>query len=235
MQKGKLYLIPNSLGNDDLPKVIPAHVFDIINKIDHYIVENIRTAAKFLKLAGIKKPLTELMFYVLNTNSKAADIKGYLNEALSGKDIGLISEAGLPCIADPGAVIVAMAHKKGIQVIPLSGPSSILMALMASGVNGQNFAFHGYLPIDKTARSGKLKSLEKMIRNQNQTQIFIESPHRNDRLFDEFLEVCSDEIILSISKNLTMETEFIASKTIAEWKKNKISLGKEPVIFILGK
>lgn len=235
MQKGKLYLIPNSLGSNDLTKVIPAYVFDIINKIDHYIVENIRTAAKFLKLAGIKKPLTELMFYVLNTNSKAADIKGYLDEAISGKDIGLISEAGLPCIADPGAVIVAMAHKKGIQVVPMSGPSSILMALMASGVNGQSFAFNGYLPIDKQARFQKFKELENKVKFQNQTQIFIESPHRNDRLFDEFLEACSDEIILSISKNLTMETEFISSKTIAEWEKNKISLGKEPVIFILGK
>ncbi|MEO8514911.1 MAG: SAM-dependent methyltransferase, partial [Ignavibacteria bacterium] len=160
MQKGKLYLIPNSLGSDDLTKVIPAHVFDIINKIDHYIVENIRTAAKFLKLAGIKKPLTELMFYVLNTNSKASDIKGYLDEALSGKDTGLISEAGLPCIADPGAVIVAMAHQKGIQVVPMSGPSSILMALMASGVNGQSFAFNGYLPIDKQVRFQKFKELE---------------------------------------------------------------------------
>jgi 16S rRNA (cytidine1402-2'-O)-methyltransferase len=206
-----------------------------VNKIDHYIVENIRTAAKFLKLAGISKPLTELTFYVLNTNSKQSDINSYLDEAENGKDTGLISEAGLPCIADPGSVIVSMAHQKGLQVVPLSGPSSILMALEASGVNGQNFAFHGYLPIDKTARSGKLKSLEKMVKNQNQTQIFIEAPHRNDRLFDEFLEVCSEEFILSISKNLTMETEFIASKTIREWKQNRITLGKEPVIFILGK
>lgn len=235
MQKGKLYLIPNSLGNDDLPKVIPAHVFDVVNKIDHYIVENIRTAAKFLKLAGINKPLTELIFYVLNTNSKSGDIKGYLDEAINGKNIGLISEAGLPCIADPGSVIVAMAHQKGIQVVPLSGPSSILLALMASGVNGQNFAFNGYLPIDKKARLQKFKELENKVKFQNQTQIFIEAPHRNERLFDEFLEAYSDEIILSISKNLTMETEFIASKTISEWKKNTISLGKEPVIFIIGK
>ena len=215
--------------------MIPAYVFDIINNIDHYIVENIRTAAKFLKLAGISKPLTELMFYVLNTNSKAIDIKGYLDEAGNGKNIGLISEAGLPCIADPGSVIVAMAHQKGIQVVPLSGPSSIILALMASGVNGQSFAFNGYLPIDKQVRFQKFKELENKVKFQNQTQIFIESPHRNDRLFDEFLEACSDEIILSISKNLTMETEFIASKTISEWKKNKVSLGKEPVIFILGK
>lgn len=235
MQKGKLFLIPNSLGNDDLSKVIPASVFDIVNKIDHYIVENIRTAAKFLKLAGLNKPLKELIFYVLNTNSKAGDITGYLDEAVHGKDIGLISEAGLPCIADPGSVIVTMAHQKGIQVVPMSGPSSILMALMASGVNGQSFAFNGYLPIDKQVRFQKFKELENKVKFQNQTQIFIEAPHRNQRLFDEFLEACSDEIILSISKNLTMETEFISSKTIAEWKKIKFSLGKDPVIFILGK
>ena len=235
MQKGKLYLVPNSLGNDDLTGVIPKQVFDIVNKIDHYIVENIRTAAKFLKLAGINKPLKELTFYVLNTNSKDSDITSYLDEAEGGKDIGLISEAGLPCIADPGSVIVKMAHEKGIQVIPLTGPSSILLALMASGVNGQNFAFQGYLPIDKKERRRKLKELERKVKSDNQSQIFIEAPHRNDRLLEEFLENISGELILSISKNLTMDTELIASKTIEEWKQKKITLGKEPVIFILGK
>ncbi len=235
MQKGKLYLIPNSLGNDDLGRVIPPYVKDIVNKIDHYIVENIRTAAKFLKLAGINKSLQDLTFYVLNTNSKESDITQYLAEAENGKDIGLISEAGLPCIADPGSVIVKMAHQKGVKVIPLSGPSSILMALMASGLNGQSFAFNGYLPIDKKARVLKLRELEKKVKNTDQTQIFIEAPHRNDRLLEEILETCSGELILSISRNLTMDTEFIASKTVNEWKKNKTILGKEPVIFILGK
>ena len=235
MQKGKLYLIPNSLGSDDLARVIPAYVFDTVNKIDHYIVENIRTAAKFLKLAGINKPLKELTFYVLNTNSKPGEITAYLDEAESGKDTGLISEAGLPCIADPGSVIVRMAHQKGIQVVPLSGPSSIFMALMASGVNGQNFSFTGYLPIDKQQRIFKLKEYAKKVKHQDQSHIFIEAPHRNDRLFEEFLEACSDDLVLSVSKNLTMETELIASKTIGEWKTGGIKLGKEPVIFILGK
>lgn len=235
MQKGKLYLIPNSLGSDDLNRVIPAAVFEVINNIDHYIVENIRTAAKFLKLAGLNKSLQDLTFYVLNTNSKDSDITTFLDEAGNGKDIGLISEAGLPCIADPGSVIVKMAHQKGIQVIPMSGPSSILLALMASGVNGQSFTFHGYLPIDKKARTEKIRELEKKVKNTGQSQIFIEAPHRNDRLLEEILEVCHGEVILSISKNLTMDTEYIASKTVDVWKKDKTILGKEPVIFILGK
>ncbi len=235
MQKGKLYLIPNSLGNDDLAKVIPRQVFEMINEIDHYIVENTQSAAKFLKLAGIKKHLRELTFYVLNKDSKAQEIRSYLEETENGNNIGIISEAGLPCIADPGSVIVAMAHSKNIQVIPLSGPSSILLALMASGVNGQNFAFNGYLTMDKNKRKEKLKEMEKKVKFANQSQVFIEAPHRNDRLLEEIIDVCSDEIILSVSKNLTMDSELISSKTINDWKKERITLGKEPVIFILGK
>lgn len=235
MQKGKLYLIPNSLGNDDLAKVIPQQVFEVINEIDHYIVENTQSAAKFLKLAGIKKHLKELTFYVLNKDSKPPEIGSYLEESENGNNIGIISEAGLPCIADPGSVIVAMAHKKGIQVIPLSGPSSILLALMASGVNGQNFAFNGYLTMDKNKRKEKLKEMEKKVKFANQSQVFIEAPHRNDRLLDEIIEFCSEVIILSVSKNLTLDSELITTKAINEWKKSKITLGKEPVIFILGK
>jgi 16S rRNA (cytidine1402-2'-O)-methyltransferase len=235
MQKGKLYLIPNTLGSDDLSRVIPPYIHEVINTIDHYIVENIQTAAKFLKLAGINKPLRELTFYVLNTKSKDSDITDYLDEADAGKDIGLISEAGLPCIADPGSVIVKMAHQKGIQVVPLSGPSSILLALMASGVSGQNFAFIGYLPIDKAARAKKIKGLGSKIKQEDQTQIFIEAPHRNDKLLADILSNSPGDITLSISKDLTMETEQIISGTIEQLKSKNITLGKEPVIFILGK
>lgn len=235
MQKGKLYLIPNTLGSDDLGRVIPPYIHEVINTIEHYIVENIQTAAKFLKLAGINKPLRELTFYVLNTKSKDSDITAYLDEAENGKDTGLISEAGLPCIADPGSVIVKMAHQKGIQVVPLSGPSSIMLALMASGVSGQNFAFIGYLPIDKAARAKKIKGLGSKIKQEGQTQIFIEAPHRNDKLLADILRNSPGDIILSISKNLTMETEEIITGTIEELRNRNITLGKEPVIFVMGK
>lgn len=235
MQKGKLYLIPNTLGSDDLGRVIPPYIKEVINTIDHYIVENIQTAAKFLKLAGINKPLRELTFYVLNVKSKESDISTYLDATDEGNDTGLISEAGLPCIADPGSVIVKMAHQKGIQVVPLSGPSSILLALMASGVSGQNFAFIGYLPIDKAARAKKIKGLGSKIKQEGQTQIFIEAPHRNDKLLADILSNSPGDIILSISKNLTMDTEQIISGTIEQLRSKNITLGKEPVIFVLGK
>lgn len=235
MQKGKLYLIPNTLGSDDLSRVIPPYIHEVVNRIDHYIVENIQTAAKFLKLAGINKPLRELTFYVLNVKSKESDITTYLDATDEGNDTGLISEAGLPCIADPGSVIVKMAHQEGIQVVPLSGPSSILLALMASGVSGQNFAFIGYLPIDKAARAKKIIGLGSKIKQEGQTQIFIEAPHRNDKLLADILSNSPGDIILSISKNLTMDTEQIISGTIEELKSKKITLGKEPVIFVMGK
>ncbi len=234
MQKGNLYLIPNTLGNDNVSMVIPAGVTEIINSTDFYIVENIQTAAKFLKLAGLKKPLRRLTFYVLNVNTTEAEVSSYLDEADNGNNTGLISEAGLPCIADPGNVIVKMAHAKGIRVIPLSGPSSITLALMASGFNGQNFAFNGYLPIEKTNRIRKLKELENKVKSGNQAQIFIEAPHRNDRLLDDIIKNCSGDIMLCIAKELTGENEEIIVKPISSWREEKITLGKVPVIFILG-
>jgi 16S rRNA (cytidine1402-2'-O)-methyltransferase len=235
MQKGTLYLIPNSLGNDRLSETIPSSVFGLVNQIDDYIVENIQTAAKFLKLAGIKKPLKELRFYVLNVNSMEKDISGYLNEAEAGKNTGLISEAGVPCIADPGAAIVKLAHQKGIQIVPLSGPSSIIMAVMASGFNGQNFAFNGYLPIDKIKRRSKLKELEKKVNFENQTQVFIEAPHRNDKLLAEMLESLDDETMISAASELTMPNEKIVTAKVREMKHLSFSFGKVPVIFLIGK
>lgn len=235
MQKGKLYLIPNSLGSDNLMQTIPQPVLELVNKIDHYIAENIGSAAKFLKLAGIKKNLRKLTFYPLNVNTKADDITGYLDEAEQGNDIGLISEAGLPCIADPGAVIVTMAHEKGIGVMPLAGPSSILMSLQASGLNGQNFAFNGYLPIDSVKRKQKLLELERKVLKENQTQIFIEAPHRNDKLQEEIIKTCGDGMKLSISIGLATSEQQIITKNISEWKKTKFSIGKTPAIYLLGK
>jgi 16S rRNA (cytidine1402-2'-O)-methyltransferase len=235
MQKGKLYLIPNSLGSDTLKQTHADGVLDIVNEIDHYIVENIGNAAKFLKLAGLKKSLHELTFYVLNVNSTSDDISGYLEAAEGGLNMGLISEAGVPCVADPGAVITAMAHEKGISIIPLTGPSSILLALMASGLNGQNFAFNGYLPIDSKQRMIRLKELVRRIRSEDQTQVFIEAPHRNDKLLEELVNNLDGNLRLCIAIDLTMDSEKIITKTIADWKSARPLPGKNPAIFLLGK
>jgi 16S rRNA (cytidine1402-2'-O)-methyltransferase len=235
MQKGKLYLIPCSLGNNDLDQTHSRKVYDIINKIDYYVAENINSAVKFLKLAGIKKRVQDLSFNVLNINSNLADISAYLNPADEGHNIGLITEAGVPCVADPGSELAAAAHERDIRVIPLAGPSSVIMALEASGLNGQNFAFNGYLPIDKKARKQKLRDLEKRIMHDNQTQIFIEAPHRNDNLLEELINNCSDTLRLSVAKNLTMDDELIITKKISEWKLSEIILGKNPAIFLIGK
>jgi len=235
MQKGRLYLIPTSLGSEDLKLVLPQQIFDIINDIDHYIVENVKKTVGFLKQSGIKKRVQDLFFYELNVNTNEKEIGHYLDSIEKGKNVGLISEAGVPCIADPGAVIVSLAHQKGVTVIPLVGPSSIILALMASGLNGQNFAFIGYLPIGKQERKKKLKELEKRIKTENQTQIFIEAPHRNDRVVEEILNVCDNSLNLCIAKNLTMDSEMIITKKISQWKKLKIYLGKVPAIFLLGK
>jgi 16S rRNA (cytidine1402-2'-O)-methyltransferase len=176
--KGKLYLIPSSLGNSKLNSIIPEYNSKIINRLDEFIVENIRTARRFLKKTGFKKSFDNITFYILDKHSDQTEILSYLNSIDKGKDIGLLSEAGTPCIADPGAEIVRMAHQKNIRVIPLVGPSSIFLALMASGFNGQNFVFHGYLPVKKYLKINKIKTLEKDAQQKNQTQIFIETPYR---------------------------------------------------------
>lgn len=235
MQKGKLFLIPNTLGSDDISLTIPVGIKDVINNIDCYIVENIKTAAKFLKLAGLKKNLKELTFYVLNVNTPQTEISGYLDEAESGKNIGLISEAGLPCIADPGNVIVKLAHGKNIRVVPLTGPSSIMLALMASGFNGQEFAFNGYLPIDKIKRREKLKELEKKVKFAGTSQVFIEAPHRNDRLIEEMIGVLKGDTGLCIASELTGGSELIQVMPVNKWKQINYKPGKVPVIYILGK
>lgn len=235
MQKGKLFLIPNTLGSDDISLTIPVGIKDVINNIDCYIVENIKTAAKFLKLAGLKKNLKELTFYVLNVNTPQNEISGYLDEAESGKNIGLISEAGLPCIADPGNVIVKLAHSKNIRVVPLTGPSSIMLALMASGFNGQEFAFNGYLPIDKNLRREKLKELEKKVKFAGTSQVFIEAPHRNDRLIEEMIGVLKGDTGLCIASELTGGNELIQVMPVNKWKQINYKPGKVPVIYILGK
>lgn len=234
MEKGKIYLIPTTLGeNARIEYAIPAFVSEIVNSIEHYIVENEKTARHYLKKLKIEKPLQELQLYPLNKFTPIEDVPGYLKPALDGKPIGLISEAGCPGIADPGADIVKLAHELGIKVVPLVGPSSILLALIASGLNGQNFAFHGYLPIEARERVKKIKELENNSRQQNQTQIFIETPYRNDKLYADIIASCNNETLLCIAADITLRSEQISTHPVSYWKKKKPVLHKRPVVFLL--
>jgi 16S rRNA (cytidine1402-2'-O)-methyltransferase len=230
----KLFLIPNVLSDSDWQNVLPASVFNIVSETRFFIVENTRTARRFLKQVNREIDIDTLTFFELNKFTQPAQLPGFLNPAEQGFDVGIISEAGCPGIADPGADIVKIAHQKGIQVVPVVGPSSILLALMASGFNGQNFAFNGYLPVKPHERSKAISTLEKKIKNENQTQIFIETPYRNNQLINDLLKTCQPETLLCIAANITGTTEFISTKTIRQWKNSIPDLHKQPVIFLLG-
>ena len=233
-KKGTLYLIPTTLGeNSDINHVMPAYVKEVVNTIDEYIVENEKSARHFLKKLGILKPLPEIRLYPLNKYTSQQALSTYLNTALTGKNMGVISEAGCPGIADPGAEIVMMAHEKGIRIVPLVGPSSILLALMASGLNGQNFAFNGYLPIDRHEKVKKIKDLETLSRQKKQTQLFIETPYRNQKLLTEILSTCNSNTLLCIATDITLPSEQIATKTIESWKKKLPDINKRPAIFLI--
>ncbi len=234
-QKGILYLIPATLGDTaETADVLPVKVKSIINQIDTYIVENEKSARHYLKKMGIEKPLQELVLYPLNQHTQPQEISAYLKPLSEGKNIGIISEAGCPGIADPGAEVVAIAHERNIQVIPLVGPSSILLSLMASGFNGQSFTFHGYLPKERGERIKKLKELEKAALKR-QTQLFIETPYRNMHLLEDILNTCENNTLLCIACDITLETEFIRTKRIAEWKKQVPAINKKPTIFLIYK
>ncbi len=235
MQKGKLYLIPSTIGETPVDVVIPAYNREVINQIKIYIVEEIRTARRFLKKAGLIKSIDELTFFVLNEHSKPEEIDNYLDAIHKGENIGLLSEAGVPCIADPGADIVSIAQQNGIEVVPLVGPSSILLALMASGFNGQQFTFLGYLPVDKNLRITKIKEIERNVFQKNETQIFIETPYRNNQLIESLLQTCRSETLLCIATDITLSTAFIKTKTIAAWKKSVPDFHKKTTVFLLYK
>jgi 16S rRNA (cytidine1402-2'-O)-methyltransferase len=230
--KGKLYLIPSTIGDTPLESVIPPYNLDIIQQIRCYIVENERTARRMLLKMGIKLPIDEIRFFVLNKYTKKSDLPEFIKIA-EVEDIGLLSEAGVPAVADPGSEIVALAHQKNIEVVPLTGPSSILLALMASGLNGQNFAFVGYLPIQKSARINRVRELELRSQSENQSQVFIEAPYRNNQLLEDLLSACSPSTYLCIATEISTENAFINTSTIADWKKKKPDLNKRPTIFIL--
>ncbi|WP_300485859.1 SAM-dependent methyltransferase [Flavobacterium sp.] len=232
---GKLYLIPTTLGEMNPEDVLPQTIKRSIDFIDHYIVENEKTARRFIKSVYPEKKQPELKISVLNKHTEISEHHAFIQPLLEGQHIGLMSEAGCPGVADPGAAIVKLAHEKGIQVVPLVGPSSILLAIMASGMNGQSFAFNGYLPIDKSEKKQALKNFEKLSSDKNQSQLFIETPYRNNKLFEDLLQTLQPGTHLCIACDITLPTEFIKTRTVNEWKKNKADLHNRPCIFIIHK
>jgi len=232
---GKIYLIPTTLGESPVDRVIPNYVIEIINTTHHYIVENIKTARRYLIKAGIKTKIDDLTFFELNKHSSPEEYTNYLEAIKKGENIGIISEAGTPGVADPGAEIVSIAHQLNIEVVPLVGPSSILLSVMASGLNGQSFAFVGYLPIQKNERIKRIKELERRSQLENQTQVFIETPYRNNQLIEDILTHCSTETRFCIAADISLETEFIKTKTVKEWKHSVPNLHKRPAIFLIHK
>jgi 16S rRNA (cytidine1402-2'-O)-methyltransferase len=231
---GKVFLIPNTLGDSDPSDVLPQKVFDILRELDHFIVENIRNARRFIIKCGYTKSIDNIRFFELNKHTRPGDIAGYLDVCIKEINIGVISEAGVPGVADPGADIVSIAHEKSLEVIPLVGPSSILMSIMASGLNGQNFVFHGYLPIKGHDRSRRLKEIGNSVIKSNQTQIFIETPYRNNQLIEDIIKSCPNDLKLCIAADISLSTEFIKTKSIADWKKKKPDLHKRPSIYLIG-
>jgi len=231
----KLYMIPTTLGDTSIERVLPPDLTQLISSIQVFIVENIRTARRFLKKVNPAIVIDDLTFFELNQHSEKKEISRFLEPNQQGLDIGIISEAGCPGVADPGAEVVKIAHTKNIQVVPLVGPSSILLALMASGMSGQNFAFNGYLPIKNPEKSLQIKMLEKRMQTENQTQIFIETPYRNAQLLDELLKNCDPQTMLCIAVDITLDTEFILSKPVSYWKTHLPDIQKRPAIFMIGK
>ena len=234
MDKGKLYLIPTILGEGTQEATLPSTILKAIKEIDVFIVENLRTARRHIRKLDREKNIDATTFYSYGKYDTLNLEQDFLPHILSGQNVGLISEAGLPCVADPGSKIVAFAHDFQIDVVPFVGPSSILLALMASGLNGQNFAFTGYLPIDKAERTKIIKQLEELVKKTGQTQIFMETPYRNNQLIESLLKTCSNNTKLCTASDITLHTENIKTKTIAEWKQTKINLDKKPTIFLIG-
>lgn len=235
MLENALYLIPVTLGEGPHEMVLPAGLFTIINQLDEFIVENARSARRFLKMVGYEKNFDEVTFSILNKHTAHESADTFIASVKNGKAVGLLSEAGVPCIADPGAEIVKQCHLNHLKVIPLSGPSSIILALMGSGFNGQHFSFHGYLPIDKAQLKTKLKEIESDIFKKDQTQIFIETPYRNNQMIGFLTNFCHPETKLCVASELTTSNELIATKPLSEWKKVKYDFHKKPVVFLLYK
>ena len=232
-KKGKLYLIPTTLGDCNIDDVLPMSINRTINFIDIFIVENEKTARKCIKSTNPEKVQADLKLFSLNKHTLVNEHSKMIQPCIEGKNVGLMSEAGCPGVADPGAVIVKLAHEKGIQVVPLVGPSSILLAIMASGMNGQSFTFNGYIPIDKSEKKIYLKLLEKTSQEKNQSQIFIETPYRNNKMLEDIIQALQPSTHLCIAADITLPTEYIKTMKVAEWKNAMVDLHNRPTIFII--
>ncbi|WP_339630935.1 SAM-dependent methyltransferase [Bizionia echini] len=232
---GKLYLIPTTLGDTNPLDVLPVTIKNTIESIDIFIVENEKTARRFIKSIAPEKKQPSLELFLLNKFTEFTELPEFLNPCLSGKNVGLLSEAGCPAIADPGADVVKIAHAKNIQVVPLVGPSSIIMAVMSSGMNGQSFAFNGYLPIDKQERKAELLRLERLSFQHNQSQLFIETPYRNNAMLEDICKVLHPETDVCVACDITLPTEFIKTQSVQAWKKNSADFHKRPALFIIHK
>jgi len=230
---GKLYLIPTTLGENEPLEVMPISVKKVVEELDYFIVENEKSARRFIKKLTPKKSQPDLKIMLVDKYASALEVQHYLDICKEGVSVGLLSEAGVPAIADPGADVVKLAHQQGVQVVPLVGPSSILMAMMSSGMNGQNFAFNGYLSIDKGDRKRELKLLEKISKDRGQSQIFIETPYRNEKMFDDLKSALHPETRVCIAADITLSSEYIKTYSIKEWSRVKPDLHKRPAIFII--
>lgn len=235
MQKGTLFLIPTTLGDNAPLEVLPISVKKVVEDVSIFIVENEKSARRFIKKISPKKPQTSLELFLLNKFTQPIELPEFLEPCLKGKDVGLLSEAGCPGVADPGAEVVKLAHEKDIRVVPLVGPSSILMAIMSSGLNGQRFAFNGYLPIDKNERKKEIKRLERLSFEQNQSQIFIETPYRNNKMLEDICATVAPDTNVCVACDITLPTEFIKTLPAKAWAKKNVDLHKRPTIFIIHK
>ena len=233
MSSGKLYLIPTPLGEGDPARVLPASVLEIIPTLSCFVVEELRTARRFLSAAGLKGKIDTLEFHELNEHTDPRQVEPLASLFDNGRNVGLLSEAGLPAVADPGALLVALCHRHNIEVVPLVGPSSLMMALMASGLNGQSFAFVGYIPAKTEERRAALRNLEKRSASARQTQILIETPYRNDSLLSDMLSCLSGNTRVCVAANLTCEGQFICTRTVAQWKAHPVTIGKRPCVFLI--
>ncbi len=233
--KGSVFLIPSGLGGDRPGVIWPEENYKVVNDLSVFIAEDLRTARRFLRQMGYNRDFDKVEFFLLNKHTAPEELDGFLTPALNGKNIGLLSEAGCPGIADPGQDVVRIAHKKGIRVVPMVGPSSIFLALMASGFNGQHFLFHGYLPINKAERKKKMKVLEQQAYQFDQTQVFMETPFRNNKMLEDLVNTCKPSTMLCIACDITTASEFIQTRSIVHWKKEMPDLHKRPGIFLIYK
>ncbi len=233
--KGNLYLIPTTLGETEPLDVMPLSVKKVVEQLDYFIVENGKSARRFIKKITPEKSQPSLKLMPLDKHTDEVETRTYLDVCEDGISVGLLSEAGVPAVADPGSSIVKLAHQKGIKVVPLVGPSSILMAIMASGMNGQNFAFNGYLPIEKSERRKKIKELERISLDRNQSQLFIETPYRNNKMFEELVNSLQPSTRVCVACDITLPSEYIKTLSVKDWKKSKPELHKRPTIFIIHK